>query len=435
MEYFLIDLIFPLADALATLALACQIVALLLGGFLLWERVIGERRPNAAINFLGKNSVFLMFIVAFTASMGSLFSSDIAGWPPCKLCWLQRIFMYPQVILLGVALWRKETRILPYALFLCLVGMSISIVHYSEQVLAMIDPIGYDQSVPCDFSGISCRAAYIQVFGYITVPMLALTAFMSNALIAIAAMRHPLNDEERREERGEWGRIVAGIGIVLFLFFLGFTVQNTQGGDGASDALEAPLAEESGNKEQREAPAPVLMPKDRLETIVAQESVHWTFAPAVPLPTTKREQRKIVVEWEATERIGDLDPETGVRYEFLGREEQMLENQQDLEEEENTHVEARAEEVIVRILQGSMIRDDNPNNDYDPKILTVKAGTTILWMNEDRVVHTVTARDRRFNSGNMQKGERWSFTFTEPGEYDYYCIPHPWMTGKIIVEK
>jgi len=113
----------------------------------------------------------------------------------------------------------------------------------------------------------------------------------------------------------------------------------------------------------------------------------------------------------------------------------MLENQQDLKEEENTYGEARAEEVIVRILQGSMIRDDNPNNDYDPKMLTVKAGTTVTWINEDRVVHTVTARDRGFNSGNMQKGERWSFTFTEPGQYDYYCIPHPWMTGKIIVEQ
>jgi len=705
MEYFLIDLIFPLADALATLAVACQIAALLLGGFLLWEKAIGERRPNAAINFIGKNSVVLMFTVACTASMGSLFFSEIAGWPPCKLCWLQRIFMYPQVILLGVALWRKETRILPYVLFLCLVGMSISIVHYSEQVLAMIDPIGYDQSVPCDFSGISCRAAYIQVFGYITVPMLALTAFLSNALIAISAMRHPFNDEERRGKHGKGGRIVASIGVVLFLLFLGFTIQNTQGGDGAFDAPEAPLAEESGNKEHREASALVLVPKDRLETIVAQEGIHWTFAPAVPLPTTKREQRKIVVEWEATERIGDLDPTIGVRYEFWGiegsvpgptlrvrqgdlvelrfsnnieskhphnidfhfstgpgggakalsvqpgetavvhlralqpgffmyhcatpdipthiangmyggvivdpadsslpavdnefaivqsefytesdkpgiqtlsldrldaedptyvvfngavgsltgenapyvnagdsvrlyvlnagpqlissfhvigeifdrvyreadfisppgrgiqttlipaggasvvdftvdvpgtyilvdhaiaraihkgavgtivaegdgdfeifqsfatpdaenapdthmsRGEQMLENQQDLKEEENTYGEARAEEVIVRILQGSMIRDDNPNNDYDPKMLTVKAGTTVTWINEDRVVHTVTARDRGFNSGNMQKGERWSFTFTEPGQYDYYCIPHPWMTGKIIVEQ
>ncbi|MEK7590663.1 MAG: hypothetical protein AAB489_00435 [Patescibacteria group bacterium] len=86
MEFFLLELIFPLADTLAMLAVACQVVSLLLGGFLLWEWMRGERRPNRVISFIARHSIFLMLIVAFTASMGSLFFSEVAGWPPCKLC-------------------------------------------------------------------------------------------------------------------------------------------------------------------------------------------------------------------------------------------------------------------------------------------------------------------------------------------------------------
>ena len=81
--------------------------------------------------------------------------------------------MYPQVILLGVALWRRDTSVFSTLLFLCLIGMSISIVHYSEQMLSMIDPLGHDPSVPCDLTGVSCSATHILVYGYITIPMLA----------------------------------------------------------------------------------------------------------------------------------------------------------------------------------------------------------------------------------------------------------------------
>lgn len=72
--------------------------------------------------------------------------------------------------------------------------------------------------------------------------------------------------------------------------------------------------------------------------------------------------------------------------------------------------------------------------DFSVNVLTVPVGTTVTWTNEDTTMHTVTAVDGSFDSGYYAEGETWSYTFTEAGEYEYYCIPHPWMRAKVIVE-
>ncbi len=72
--------------------------------------------------------------------------------------------------------------------------------------------------------------------------------------------------------------------------------------------------------------------------------------------------------------------------------------------------------------------------DYDINVLTVKVGTTVTWVNEDSQAHTVTDVDFGFDSGLMSKGDTWSYTFTEVGEFEYFCAPHPWMRAKVVVE-
>ena len=73
--------------------------------------------------------------------------------------------------------------------------------------------------------------------------------------------------------------------------------------------------------------------------------------------------------------------------------------------------------------------------DYDINVLTVEAGTTVTWVNEDAgQIHTTTAVDGSFDSGFLAEGQTWSMTFDTPGEFEYFCIPHPWMRAKIIVE-
>jgi plastocyanin len=71
---------------------------------------------------------------------------------------------------------------------------------------------------------------------------------------------------------------------------------------------------------------------------------------------------------------------------------------------------------------------------FEPARLVVKAGTTVTWTNRDDIPHTVAATDRLFKSKAMDTDETYSFTFSTPGEYSYFCSLHPHMTGTIVVE-
>jgi amicyanin len=85
---------------------------------------------------------------------------------------------------------------------------------------------------------------------------------------------------------------------------------------------------------------------------------------------------------------------------------------------------ARAEEAAVKI----------DNFTFNPPTLTVKVGTTVTWKNEDDIPHTVRATTNDFKSKALDTDDSFTFTFTTPGVYDYFCSLHPHMTGKIVVE-
>jgi plastocyanin len=74
------------------------------------------------------------------------------------------------------------------------------------------------------------------------------------------------------------------------------------------------------------------------------------------------------------------------------------------------------------------------NFTFNPPRLTVKAGTTVTWNNEDDIPHTVASSARVFKSKALDTGDKFSFTFATPGEYQYFCSLHPHMTGMIVVE-
>jgi nitrite reductase (NO-forming) len=76
---------------------------------------------------------------------------------------------------------------------------------------------------------------------------------------------------------------------------------------------------------------------------------------------------------------------------------------------------------------------ENPP-DYLPNVLMVPLGATVTWTNDDPgMTHTVTAADGSFDSGMLAAGQSWSYTFDQPGEFDYACTPHPWMKGHVSV--
>jgi amicyanin len=70
---------------------------------------------------------------------------------------------------------------------------------------------------------------------------------------------------------------------------------------------------------------------------------------------------------------------------------------------------------------------------FSPATLTITAGDTVTWTNEDAIAHTATSINGGFDSGDLEQGESYAVTFTTPGTYDYLCTPHPSMTGRIVV--
>jgi plastocyanin len=73
---------------------------------------------------------------------------------------------------------------------------------------------------------------------------------------------------------------------------------------------------------------------------------------------------------------------------------------------------------------------------FGPRVLTVAAGTRVTWVNRDDVPHTATSsgKPRAFDSGTLDTDGRFSFVFTTPGTYDYFCAVHPHMTGRVVVK-
>ena len=125
-----------------------------------------------------ENLLLFMWIVSMTATMGSLFFSEIRGYEPCELCWIQRIFMYPLVLILGIAYVQKNARIAVTTATFSIIGGAISLYHYGLQKISFMS----ENAPAC--GRVSCTGEYINIFGFITIPFLALTAFI---LIAITS--------------------------------------------------------------------------------------------------------------------------------------------------------------------------------------------------------------------------------------------------------
>lgn len=76
---------------------------------------------------------------------------------------------------------------------------------------------------------------------------------------------------------------------------------------------------------------------------------------------------------------------------------------------------------------------DIQNFAFSPASLSVKMGTTVTWTNKDTDAHTATAKDGTFHSTPLNTGQSYSFTFTKPGTYSYYCTIHPFMVATVVV--
>lgn len=134
-------------------------------------------------SFISKNILVILFLFVLSAVVGSLFYSELAGLVPCRLCWYQRILMYPQIILLAIAYWKNDRSILDYILGLSILGLVLGIYHFYIQFG------GVELVTPCTIGG-SCADKPFVSYGYITIPMMSLTIFMAIIVTSLFAKKH-----------------------------------------------------------------------------------------------------------------------------------------------------------------------------------------------------------------------------------------------------
>lgn len=118
------------------------------------------------------NFLFSAWAISIIATFGSLYFSEIKQYEPCELCWYQRILMYPFTVILGIAVIKKDYRISLYTMILSGIGALISTYHYLIQKVTFFT----DHAAAC--GRVPCTGSYINLFGFITIPFLAGTAFI-----------------------------------------------------------------------------------------------------------------------------------------------------------------------------------------------------------------------------------------------------------------
>lgn len=128
---------------------------------------------------MGLILLFSGWILATISTAGSLFFSEVMNFPPCILCWYQRICMYPLTLILGIAYLRKDKESFYYAFPLSITGLGIAIYH--NLLYYKVLP---ESAVPCR-QGISCTTVFFEWFGFVTIPSLALLAFFLITAILI----------------------------------------------------------------------------------------------------------------------------------------------------------------------------------------------------------------------------------------------------------
>jgi disulfide bond formation protein DsbB len=172
---------------LSVLGVAGQVVAVgLLVVGICW--VAGFRSPGEGLRELLEGyELWLVFLVSAIATGGSLFFSEIAHFIPCELCWYQRICMYPLSIVTLLAALANDRRVARYLLPLPLVGAGVSVYHL------LVENGVVAQTTACLISAPGgCATKWINEFGYVTIPTLALTGFaLCFAFLLLAALPPP----------------------------------------------------------------------------------------------------------------------------------------------------------------------------------------------------------------------------------------------------
>lgn len=146
-----------------------SLVALIGAGSLATYRVFRGREAAEVIE--NQTALWIAWLVALVATVGSLIYSEVLGFVPCRLCWFQRIAMYPLSVILLVGALRRDAASKFYALPLSLSGLAIAAWHYLIQVFPSLEGSACDPVAPC-------TSRWVEVLGFISIPFMAGAGFM-----------------------------------------------------------------------------------------------------------------------------------------------------------------------------------------------------------------------------------------------------------------
>jgi len=129
------------------------------------------------------NILFLCWLLVSVSALGSLFFSYVMEFAPCVLCWYQRIFLFPLVLILAIGLFPFDKKVVKYALPLAIAGWLTAVYHnllYAGFIPKSIQPCS---------QGVSCTEEYINLFGFLSIPMLSLLSFSTIVTLLIILYR------------------------------------------------------------------------------------------------------------------------------------------------------------------------------------------------------------------------------------------------------
>ncbi len=161
-----------------------------------------------------RSSLYIALVAAWVAMLGSLYFSEVAHYVPCTLCWYQRILMYPQTLILAIGLLRRDENTPRFVLPFSVLGIAVATYHV---LLEKTD--WFSGAATCQV-GVPCTVIWINWFGFLTIPFLALIAFLVITIMAIIAWQagEPFTDEEGTSRT--WVPVFSVIGAVIIAFAL-----------------------------------------------------------------------------------------------------------------------------------------------------------------------------------------------------------------------
>ena len=162
------------------------------------------------MKWLERYGLFIALAAAWIAMLGSLYFSEVAGYLPCRLCWYQRILMYPLTAIIAVGILRRDINLPFYILPFSVVGIGVSTYHYLIQKTTLLGA-GVCQE------GIPCNTIWINWLGFVTIPLLALTAFMIITVMTLISMQ---TDETVLDTATTtpWPAVASTVGAIAFVF-------------------------------------------------------------------------------------------------------------------------------------------------------------------------------------------------------------------------